>query len=61
MIDQLALRLATSFEATCWTLQRYRPVDAAAARQVVATPVRQLKEALLQDYGSTSVPLRRVL
>jgi Zn-dependent peptidase ImmA (M78 family) len=50
IIYQLALRLGTSFEATCWTLQRYKLIDPAAARQAVAAPVRQLKEALLQEY-----------
>ena len=50
VIYQLALRLGTSFEATCWTLQRYHLIDPAAARQVISVPVRRLKEALLEDY-----------
>jgi hypothetical protein len=50
VIYQLALRLGTSFEATCWTLQRYKLISTPAARQVVSTPVRRLKEALLEDY-----------
>lgn len=47
---QLSLRLGASYEATSWTLQRYKLIDAAAANALRAVPPRDIKVKLLQEY-----------
>jgi hypothetical protein len=48
-VYQLALRVGTSFSATCWTLQRYGILDRSAAREMVAIEPKTIKQALLGD------------
>src|SRR4051794_32273899 len=50
VVYQLSLRLGSSYEATCWTLQRYNFVTPSVARSLVAAQPRDLKAALLGDY-----------
>lgn len=47
---QLALRLGASYEATSWTLQRYRLIDASAANALRDVQPRSIKVQLLQEY-----------
>lgn len=54
VIYQLSLRLGVSYEALCWTLVRYRMVSAKQARELLSTPRRALKEALLDEHRPTS-------
>jgi predicted secreted protein len=42
--------LGASYEATCWTLVRYKLLTLETARAHVAVQPRQLKEALLNGY-----------
>jgi len=49
-VYQLALRIGASYEATCWTLVRHRMVQAALARELLATQPREMKIALLENY-----------
>lgn len=51
VVYQLSLRLGASYEATCWTLMRYKLVSPAVARDLTKTKPRSLKAALLQDYS----------
>lgn len=50
IVYQLSLRLGASYEATSWTLQRYRLITMSTARGLVAIQPRQLKAALLGQY-----------
>lgn len=50
VVYQLGLRLGVSYEATCWTLVRYRMIPAKLARELMSTRPKALKEALLSDY-----------
>ncbi len=50
IVYQLSLRLGASFEATWRTLQRYKLITTATARDLGKVQVRQLKAALLEDY-----------
>jgi len=50
IVYQLSLRLGTSFEATWRTLQRYKIIEAGAARGLEGVRVRDLKANLLGDY-----------
>lgn len=47
IVYQLALRVGTSYEATCWTLNRYRILDGRAARKLAAVEPKTIKQALL--------------
>lgn len=49
-VYQLALRLGASFEATCWTLVRYKFIDSLLARVLLRTKPRDLKVDLLAGY-----------
>lgn len=49
-VYQLALRLGTSYAATCYTLQRYNVIDPAAAKELLAAAVRVRKQRLLGDF-----------
>lgn len=49
-IYQLALRLGTSYAATCYTLQRYNVIDPATAKDLLATEVRERKQNLLGEF-----------
>ena len=50
VVYQLALRIGASYEATCWTLVRYKFIDAPLARQLMRTQPREMKVALLASY-----------
>jgi Zn-dependent peptidase ImmA (M78 family) len=50
VVYQLALRIGASYEATCWTLVRHRFIQTAQARELVRTPPRELKVALLEAH-----------
>jgi Zn-dependent peptidase ImmA (M78 family)/predicted secreted protein len=47
---QLSLRLGASYEATSWTLQRYKMISTAASHALRQMQPRQLKVELLKDY-----------
>ncbi len=47
---QLSLRLGTSYEATSWTLERYRMISPPAARALREVQPRQLKIELLGGH-----------
>jgi predicted secreted protein len=47
---QLALRLGASYEATSWTLERYKFISPAQGRALRAVQPRQIKIELLQEY-----------
>lgn len=47
---QLALRLGASYEATCWTLQRYNLISASAGAAMREMEPRRFKVALLEDH-----------
>src|SRR3954451_2360519 len=49
-VYQLSLRIGASYEATCWTLVRHRPIAPAAARELLDTEPRELKAGLLESY-----------
>lgn len=49
-VYQLALRLGTSYSATCYTLQRYNIVYPTAAEDLLAAEVRARKKKLLGDF-----------
>ena len=49
-VYQLALRLGTSYSATCYTLHRYNVVSPAAAKELLAAEVRARKKNLLGDF-----------
>lgn len=48
---QLALRAGTSYEATIWTLYRYKVFDRAAARAMVGLELKDIKKQLLRGYA----------
>lgn len=50
VVYQLSLRVATSFEATIWSLRRYNFIDQGTARNLSKVTLRSLKKVLLQDY-----------
>jgi Zn-dependent peptidase ImmA (M78 family) len=50
VVYQLSLRLGASYEATAWTLLRYKLISASACRAVRLTKPRQIKAELLTDY-----------
>lgn len=50
VVYQLSLRLGASYEATCWTLVRYRFLTLDIARRHTEIQPRQFKQALLGDY-----------
>lgn len=50
IVYQLALRLGTSYAATCYTLQRYNVISPAGARDLLAAKVRAHKQELLGDF-----------
>jgi Zn-dependent peptidase ImmA (M78 family) len=50
IVYQLSLRIGASYEATTWTLQRYKLISASAGRTLRDTKPRTLKAALLADY-----------
>jgi Zn-dependent peptidase ImmA (M78 family) len=50
VVYQLSLRLGASYEATAWTLQRYKLISVSACRAVRLVKPRQLKIELLADY-----------
>jgi Zn-dependent peptidase ImmA (M78 family) len=47
---QLALRLGASYEATSWTLQRYKLISPTAAHNLREAKPRDLKAQLLREY-----------
>lgn len=49
-VYQLALRLGTSYAATCYTLQRYNVIDPTVAKELLAAEVRTRKQHLLGDF-----------
>jgi Zn-dependent peptidase ImmA (M78 family) len=49
-VYQLALRIGTSYEATCWMLVRHRLIQQTRARDLLQTQPRALKIALLETY-----------
>lgn len=53
-VYQLGLRIGASFEATCWTLVRHRLITALVARELLKTPPRELKAALLKEFRSAN-------
>ena len=46
-VYQLSLRIGASYEATCWTLQRYDLVTVATSSALRSMPPKRLKEGLL--------------
>jgi Zn-dependent peptidase ImmA (M78 family) len=50
IIYQLSLRIGASYEATCWTLVRYKLLSMDLARSLAKIQPRELKRALLGDY-----------
>lgn len=50
IVYQLSLRLGASYEATCWTLARYKVITDKVARELLQTQPRELKTALLGSY-----------
>jgi Zn-dependent peptidase ImmA (M78 family) len=50
VVYQLSLRVGASYEAICWTLARYNLIEARQARELLQTPPRDLKIALLNDH-----------
>ena len=50
VVYQLSLRLGASYEATTWTLQRYKFISGSTGRVLRATKPRDLKVSLLGDY-----------
>ena len=52
-VYQLALRLGTSYTATCWTLSRYKFLSPDEARCLTEIRPKRLKEALLADHRPT--------
>jgi Zn-dependent peptidase ImmA (M78 family)/DNA-binding XRE family transcriptional regulator len=50
IVYQLSLRLGASYEATYWTLLRYKLISRSTTRRLTETVPRQLKITLLQDY-----------
>lgn len=53
VIYQLSLRLGVSYEAFCWTLVRYRMIEAKQARELLETPRREIKKGLLNKHKPT--------
>jgi Zn-dependent peptidase ImmA (M78 family) len=49
-VYQLALRLGASYEATVWTLERYKLISVALSRTLRGTQPREIKVALLGAY-----------
>ncbi len=49
-VYQLALRLGTSYAATCHTLQRYNVIDPTVAKELLMAEVRTRKQRLLGDF-----------
>ncbi len=54
VIYQLSLRLGVSYEALCWTLVRYRMIEAKQARELLGTQRKALKEGLLEGHRPTN-------
>lgn len=50
IVYQLSLRLGASYEATCWTLARYKLLTLDTARRHTAIQPRQFKQSLLGTY-----------
>jgi Zn-dependent peptidase ImmA (M78 family)/predicted secreted protein len=50
IIYQLSLRIGASYEATCWTLFRYKLLSMESARSLATIQPRKLKLALLGGY-----------
>lgn len=50
VVYQLSLRLGASYEATTWTLQRYKLISVSAGRMLRQMERRALKADLLGDY-----------
>jgi Zn-dependent peptidase ImmA (M78 family)/predicted secreted protein len=50
VVYQLSLRIGASYEATCWTLARYRFISTDLARKHATIQPRELKRALLGNY-----------
>ena len=50
IVYQLSLRLGASYEATCWTLLRYKLLAPDVAQRHAAIQPRQFKQALLGSY-----------
>jgi Zn-dependent peptidase ImmA (M78 family) len=49
IVYQLALRAGTSYEATCWTLQRYRILTGSVAREFANIEPKAIKMSQLGD------------
>ncbi len=54
VVYQLSLRLGASYEATCWTLVRYKLLTVEMAQRHTAIQPRQFKQALLGAYRPES-------
>jgi hypothetical protein len=50
IVYQLSLRLGASYEATCWTLVRYKYLTLEVARKHTSIQPRQLKQGFLHGY-----------
>lgn len=50
IVYQLALRLGTSYAATCYTLQRYNVINPEGARDLLAAKVKSHKQELLGEF-----------
>jgi Zn-dependent peptidase ImmA (M78 family) len=49
-VYQLSLRIGASYEATTWTLERYKYISVSSGRALRLTKPRELKAELLADY-----------
>jgi Zn-dependent peptidase ImmA (M78 family) len=50
VVYQLSLRIGASYEATCWTLARYKLIGSSAAQKLVTIEPRAIKADLLRGY-----------
>lgn len=50
IVYQLSLRIGASYEATCWTLARYRLVNSPVAKRLAEMEPRTIKAGLLRGY-----------
>jgi Zn-dependent peptidase ImmA (M78 family) len=50
LVYQLALRVGTSYQATVWTLYRYKVFDRATARAMAELELKKIKKELLRAY-----------
>jgi Zn-dependent peptidase ImmA (M78 family)/predicted secreted protein len=50
VVYQLSLRMGASYQATCWTLARYKLLSASTAQKLASIEPREIKAELLGSY-----------